>query len=114
MSLPFSKVAAAQVALREAARALDIGEGWQPAHAGLDSLAARALAADVAYALDALAAVVQQVSGKSVPTSAAASAVDDGMQGLVGHIRDGASVARRISGSDGHPPRPPVTPDGRG
>ncbi|MEJ2864322.1 hypothetical protein [Actinomycetospora flava] len=101
MSLPYSKVAVAQVALREAAHSLDIGVRVLPADAGLDSLALRAVAADLAYAMDALAEIVRHVSFGPVPTSAPPSGVSCHMQTLFHHVRDGATMARHIAAVEG-------------
>jgi hypothetical protein len=97
-------VVAAQVALREATRALAIADRLHRARSGvtdLDGAAARGLAADVGHALDAVASVLRQVSPEPAPRSTDRH----DLQALCHHVRDGAAMARHISGVDGRATR---------
>ena len=113
MSLPYSKIAAAQVALREAARALNIGDGHQVGRVGLDDLAARALAADVAHTLEAMAALLRRAGNEPVPTSAPTSGAGCQLDTLFHDVCDSAALARNIAGDTDHVPEAFVASHGR-
>jgi hypothetical protein len=115
MTMPSGNIAAARTALREAARALTVATSSRSAAPGIADSVARGLAADLAHTLEAVATVMREVSHEPVPTSAASH----NLQALVHHVRDGAAMARHISGTDGQAPRtltssaalPAATPD---